>query len=121
MSAKDWEQALTDAYRDYRWHQIMDPLCEAFQRWMAGELGHADVSQAIDGAYKKCMIYSLLAQREDRALTIIQAWDRAGSKPGSWRTARVGQSRFYTCGNHKVLTGPGRSSLGLSWSRYRYS
>jgi hypothetical protein len=77
MNAKDWEQALTDAYWDYRWHQILYPLCEAFQRWMAGELGHADVGQAIDGAYKeKCVINSPLAQREDREAAIIRAWDR---------------------------------------------
>ena len=77
MNAKDGEQAMTDAYWDYRWHQIMDPLCEAFQRWMAGELGHADVSQTIDGAYQaKCTINSLQAQREDRAAAIVRAWDR---------------------------------------------
>lgn len=27
-----WEQALIDAYYDYRWHQLLEPLCETFQR-----------------------------------------------------------------------------------------
>jgi hypothetical protein len=63
MSTKDWEQSMTDDCREYRWQQIMDPLCETFQRWKAGELAHADVSQAIDRAYKeKCVISGLLAQ-----------------------------------------------------------
>jgi len=77
MSPKDWEQAMTEAYWDYRWRQIMEPLCDTFQRWKAGKLGHADVDQAIDAAYKeKCLINSLLAHRADRASAVIQWWDR---------------------------------------------
>lgn len=77
MSHSTWEQALTDAYWDYRWRRIMDPLCDTFQRWKAGELGHADVERAIDQAYKeKCAINSLLTSRPDRAAAIIQWWDR---------------------------------------------
>jgi hypothetical protein len=76
MSPKSWEEAMTEAYWDYRWRQIMEPLCETFQRWKAGELGHDDVDRAIDAAYKeKCSINSLLAQREDRAAAIIHWWD----------------------------------------------
>jgi hypothetical protein len=77
MSPKDWEQALTEAYWDYRWRRIMEPLCQTFQQWKAGELGHADVDRAIDAAYKeKCVVNSLLAQRQDRAAAIIHWWDR---------------------------------------------
>ena len=77
MSPRDWEGALTNAYWDYRWRQIMEPLCDTFQRWKAGELGYADVDAAIDTAYKeKCMINSLLARRPDRAAAVIQWWDR---------------------------------------------
>lgn len=76
MSPKSWEEAMTEAYWDYRWRQIMEPLCETFQRWKAGELGHDDVDRAIDAAYKeKCSINTLLAQREDRAAAIIHWWD----------------------------------------------
>ncbi len=28
-----WEQALIDAYDDYRWHQVLDPLAAAVNRW----------------------------------------------------------------------------------------
>lgn len=76
MSPKSWEQSLTDAYWNYRWQKIMDPLCDTFQRWKAGELSHAEVDHAIDVAYKeKCFINSLLAQREDRAAGLIRCWD----------------------------------------------
>ncbi len=77
MSPKPWEEVLTDAYWDYRWRKIMEPLCETFQKWKAGEVGHPDVDRAIDEAYKeKCLINSLLSQRADRAAAIIQLWDR---------------------------------------------
>ncbi|MFC2030697.1 hypothetical protein ACFLWA_08230 [Chloroflexota bacterium] len=77
MSPRDWEKELTDAYWDYRWREIMEPLCTTFQAWKAGELGHDDVSEAIDAAYKeKCMVNSLLSYRPDRAAAVIQWWDR---------------------------------------------
>ncbi len=76
MNAKSWEEKLTEAYWDYRWRQIMDPLCDTFQRWKAGDCGNEDVNHAIDRAYKeKCAINSLLDQRADRAAAIIQWWD----------------------------------------------
>ena len=53
MSPKSWEEQLTDAYWDYRWRKIMEPLCDTFQGWKAGKLGHSDVDKAIDKAYKE--------------------------------------------------------------------
>jgi hypothetical protein len=77
MTPSSWEQALTDAYWDYRWRRIMEPLCDTFQRWKAGDLGHGDVDKAIDEAYKeKCMVNNLLGYRPDRAVAVIQWWDR---------------------------------------------
>ncbi len=77
MSPRDWEEALTNAYWDYRWRKIMDPLCETFQAWKAGKVGHTDVNQAIDTAYsEKSTINSLLTYRPDRAAAVIQWWDR---------------------------------------------
>jgi len=76
MQSKDWEQAVKDAYGDYRWRKIMEPLCETFQRWKAGEIGHAEVDAAIDHAYKeRCAINTLLAQRQDRAAGLIRCRD----------------------------------------------
>ena len=72
-----WEQSLIDDYCDYRWHKILDPLCDTFQRWKDGKLTYEDVDQAIDTAYsEKCGIKNLFAQRMDRAWTLIQWWDR---------------------------------------------
>ena len=77
MSPKSWEEQLTDDYWDYRWRKIMEPLCETFQSWKAGDLGHEDVNGAIDEAYKeKCLINNLVTYRPDRAAAVIQWWDR---------------------------------------------
>ena len=72
-----WEQALVDDYYDHRWRQMLEPLCETFQRWKAGELTYTDVDQAIDKAYEeKVVLRNLFAQRRDRAASLIQWWDR---------------------------------------------
>ncbi|HID62848.1 MAG TPA: hypothetical protein EYP49_08955 [Anaerolineae bacterium] len=72
-----WEQALIDDYYDYRWRKLLDPLCETFKRWKAGELAHADVDRAIEEAYKeRCGLHNLFVQRRDRAVGLIQWWDR---------------------------------------------
>jgi hypothetical protein len=47
-----WEQALIDAYYDHRWHEVLDPLYDKFQRWKAGELDHADIDKAIHQTHK---------------------------------------------------------------------
>jgi len=41
-----WEQALIDAYYDYRWHQVLDPLAPAVRRWEADELDHVELVRA---------------------------------------------------------------------------
>jgi hypothetical protein len=77
MGPKSWEEQLTDAYWSDRWRKIMEPLCETFQRWKAGELAHEDVNAAVDEAYKeKCLINNLVTYRPDRAAAVIQWWDR---------------------------------------------
>ncbi|MBU0495643.1 MAG: hypothetical protein KKA73_08110 [Chloroflexi bacterium] len=72
-----WEQALVDDYYNYRWRKLMDPLCETFQGWKAGNVGHAEVDRAIEEAYKeRCVMHSLFVQRRDRAVALIHLWDR---------------------------------------------
>ena len=76
-TGRQWDEALSNDYYDYRWHQLLDPLCDTFRSWKAGELTHADVDRAIDDAYKqRCVINDLFAQRKDRAVALIQWWDR---------------------------------------------
>jgi len=68
-----WEQALIDAYYDYRWHQVLDPLYEKFQRWKAGELTHADMDQAIHETHKKNQeLYRLFTQKRSFLIGLIQ-------------------------------------------------
>ena len=77
MSPKDWEQRMIDAYYDYRWRRMLEPLCETFQAWKAGKIGYAEVDQAIEGVYKeKCALNNLFSQRHDRTACLIQVWDR---------------------------------------------
>ncbi len=71
-----WERALVDDYYDYRWRQMLEPLCETFQRWKEGELTYEDVDQAIEKAYQeKVVLHNLFSQRRDRAAGLIQWWD----------------------------------------------
>lgn len=68
-----WEQALIDAYYDYRWHQVLDPLYEKFQRWKAGELTHADMDQAIHETHKKNQeLYGLFREKRSFLVGLIQ-------------------------------------------------
>ena len=83
-----WEKALIDAYYDYRWHKLLDPLCDTFKSWKAGELTHADVDRAIEEAYKeRCLINNLFGQRRDRSVALIHWWDR------DWFEAWVNEHR----------------------------
>ncbi len=70
---KEWEQALIDAYYDYRWRQVPQPLHDDFQRWAAGELSHADMNEAIHQTDKKNReLYNLFAQSRKLLIQVIQ-------------------------------------------------
>ena len=76
LSKRQWEQALIDAYYDYRWRQILEPLYEKFKLWEAGELEHADMDQAIHAAHKESQnVYSLFTESRSWLVGVIQ-WDR---------------------------------------------
>jgi hypothetical protein len=47
---RQWEQALIDAYHDFRWREVLEPLYEKFRRWEAGELDHAALGASIRAA-----------------------------------------------------------------------
>ena len=44
---------MIDAYSDYRWRQVLNPLYEKFQQWKSGELGHMDMDEAIHQTHKE--------------------------------------------------------------------
>jgi hypothetical protein len=73
-----WEQALLDAYYDYRWRQVLDPLYQKFQQWKARELDHIDMDEAIHQTHKQTQeAYVFFTQRRDWLVRIIQmdeAW-----------------------------------------------
>lgn len=77
MSPTDWEKKLVDAYCQYRWQKLLEPLCDTFQAWKAGQIGYAEVDRALEEAYKqKCALNNLFGQRVDRVWNLILWWDR---------------------------------------------
>ncbi|MEO0185642.1 MAG: hypothetical protein ABIL20_07575 [candidate division WOR-3 bacterium] len=71
-----WQQALIDDYYDYYCHKVMEPLCETFRRWKAGELTHKDIDRAIEKAYhERCAMQNLFDQRPDRCVALISVLD----------------------------------------------
>lgn len=68
-----WEQALIDAYYDYRWRRVLDPLYEKFQRWKAGQLTHADMDRAIHETHKETReLFKLFTSKRSWLVTLIQ-------------------------------------------------
>jgi hypothetical protein len=94
----NWAETMVKDYHDYRWHQLLDPLCDTFRQWKAGELAHAEVDRAIDEAYKeRCVINNLFAQRQDRAIALIHWWD------SEWFDAWVAEHRISPSAQSSVL------------------
>jgi len=70
---RQWEQALIDAYYDYRWRQVLQPLHDDFQRWAAGELAHDALDHAIHQTHKKTQeLYRLFAESRQWLVRAIQ-------------------------------------------------
>ena len=73
-----WEQTFLDAYYDYRWQQVLEPLYQKFQQWKAGELDHMDMDEAIHQTHKQTQeVYVFFTQKRDWLVRVIQfdeAW-----------------------------------------------
>ena len=76
-----WEQALLDAYYDFRWRQVLDPLYDKFQRWKAGELDHAEMDKAIHQTHKLTQeLYGVFTLKREilvRAIQLDKDWFQA--------------------------------------------
>jgi hypothetical protein len=69
---REWEQSLIDAYYDYRWRQVLQPLHDDCQRWAVGELEHTDLDRAIHETHKKTQeLYRLFSERRQWLVRII--------------------------------------------------
>jgi hypothetical protein len=76
-SAQWWEEKLVEDYRDYRWRQLMEPMCDKMQSWKAGEFTHADMDQALEECHQQvCELCNILNQRKDGLVMLIQWLDR---------------------------------------------
>ena len=70
---REWQQQLIDAYYDYRWTQVLEPLYQDFQQWKAGERSHADMNQAIHAVHKESQhLYTFFSERRDSLTSYIQ-------------------------------------------------
>jgi hypothetical protein len=68
-----WEQEMIDAFHDYQWHLVLDPLYEQFQRWKAGQVSHLEMDEAIHESHKACQeVYSLFTNKRDFLVKAIQ-------------------------------------------------
>jgi len=77
-SARQWDQMLIEDYYDYRWHQIIEPLCEKLQRWKDGKLSYDEMDRTMEEVYGQiCEVRSLFSQRRDRLVLLLQWLDRA--------------------------------------------
>lgn len=71
---RQWEDALVQAYYDYRWHQLLDPLYEQMQSWKRGELEHEDINQAVHQTNKQSrVLYNLFSEKRDFLILLAQA------------------------------------------------
>lgn len=61
------------AFYDYQWHLVLNPLCEQFQRWKAGEVSLLEIEDAIHKAHKACQkVYGLFTSKRDFLISVIQ-------------------------------------------------
>ncbi len=76
-----WEQALIDAYYDYRWHQVLDPLAAAVRRWEAGDLDHVDLARAAGRVRKGISPIDYLFSEKREMLVRMIEFDEEWSGP----------------------------------------
>jgi len=73
-----WEQALIDAYYDYHWREVLEPLYQKSQQWKVGELDHIDMSEAIHQTHKQTQeVYRFFTEKRVWLVRVIQlneAW-----------------------------------------------
>ncbi len=72
-----WEQTLVDDYYNYRWRQVMDPLCDQLQNWKAGQLSHQEMDNVMTKVQADIWeIRNIFGQRRDRLVNLVQWLDR---------------------------------------------
>jgi len=76
-TVQQWEQKLVEDYYNYRWEQLLEPLCATSERWKAGELTIPDMAQALNEVHGQVYeLDKLFGQRDDRLVMLIQWLDR---------------------------------------------
>ena len=91
--ARQWEQALLDAYYDHRWRQVFEPLYQTVQQWKAGELDHMSMNRAVHETHKQTQDeYVFFCQKREWLVRVIQldedwfpAWIKENPPPAGYQ------------------------------------
>ncbi len=67
------EQALLDAFYDYRWREMLEPLYQKFLQRKVGELDHIDMNEVIHQTHKQTQeVYRFFTEKRDWLVRVIQ-------------------------------------------------
>ncbi len=88
-----WEEKLLEAYYDYRWREVLEPLYQKFQQWKAGELDHMDMDEAIHETHKQTQeVYSAFQMKRGIMVRVLQlnvdwfpAWVKDNPPPEGYK------------------------------------
>jgi len=76
-TAKEWERTLIEDYRNYRWNQVMEPLCDKLQLWKDGQVGYEELDQFMEKIHHQIWeVRNVFGQRKDRLVNLISAVDQ---------------------------------------------
>lgn len=88
-----WEQALIDAYYDYRWREVLEPLAAQFESWKLGEMNHEQISGVIHQTHKQTQgVFSVFTLKREILVCAIQlneewfhAWVKGNPPPAGYK------------------------------------
>ena len=64
---------MLDAYYDYQWRLVLDPLYEKFHEWKAGKFSRSEMDKAIHETHKSSQnVYSLFTTKRDLLVRVTQ-------------------------------------------------
>ncbi|HEX2911819.1 MAG TPA: hypothetical protein VH186_13505 [Chloroflexia bacterium] len=68
-----WEQQLIQAYYDYRYLKLLDPLYDEFQHWKEGDRTHEAITSFIHEVHRQMAeLHNLFGNNRKWLLTLIQ-------------------------------------------------
>lgn len=90
-----WEQEMIDAYHDYQWRLVLDPLYEKFQDWKAGKVSHLEMMAETTLHLLQCgfrIIYGY-TQSDEISLLFHPSYQTFGRKLRKLNSILAGEAR----------------------------